>query len=86
MSSKKGIHTSPVTDKVLDAIREYVKKNPRLSPTIRDLQAITGVTSSSVLRYHLLVLEDRGAIERIPGIARGIILKEPVPEGMEITQ
>jgi predicted transcriptional regulator len=78
-----GIHKTPVTDRVLDAIRKYVVENPRLSPSIRELQEITKISSSSVLRYHLMILEYRGDIERIPRIARGIILKDPVPDKKE---
>jgi predicted transcriptional regulator len=80
MPKLNGVHTTPVTDKVLDAIREFIKKNPGLSPSIRELQGITKISSSSVLRYHLMILEDRGDIERIPRIARGIIFRDSLQE------
>lgn len=56
---------------VLDAIETYWLEH-RFSPSIRDIMEITGITSTSVVRYHLLLLERRGCITRVPTIPRSI--------------
>lgn len=50
-----------------------------LPPSIRDLMSLTGTTSSSVVRFWLIRLEERGYVQRMPYISRGIIL---TPAGM----
>jgi repressor LexA len=58
--------------KVLEAIRQ----SKPLPPTIRELCSATGITTTSVVVYYLEGLERKGYIERVPKIARGILLTE----------
>lgn len=41
-------------------------------PSLRDIGAAFGITSTNGVSEHLDALEARGAIARTPGIARGI--------------
>lgn len=62
---------------VLTSIREYKEENG-ISPSIRDLMRLTGITSTSVIDYYLNLLEKEGLISRLSGISRGITLKGEV--------
>jgi len=65
----------PLENTSVLAVYEAIKKSKPLTPTIRELMKATGITSSSVVRYYLDKLEEAGLIERVPRVARGIILK-----------
>ena len=41
-------------------------------PTIRELVKITGLSSTSIVTYHLRFMEKQGVIERKKGVSRGI--------------
>lgn len=41
-------------------------------PTLRELAASVGLSSTSVVTHHLLVMERQGVIERKKGASRGI--------------
>ena len=43
-------------------------------PTVRDIQSGCGISSTSVVDYHLKVLEKEGRIRRDPEVSRGIEL------------
>ena len=45
-------------------------------PSIRDIAKGCGISSSSVARYNLKVLEEYKYIRREPNISRSIVLKE----------
>lgn len=45
-----------------------------IAPTAREIQAVAGVSSTSVVAQHLKVLSDNGKIIWYPGMARGIAL------------
>lgn len=43
-------------------------------PTIREIGAAVGISSTSLVNYHLLKLEDAGLIERSDAVSRGLSL------------
>jgi repressor LexA len=62
--------------KILGFIREFIDKRD-LSPTVREIQDGCGISSTSVVAYHLEALEEKGFIRCNREIARGIELLEP---------
>lgn len=54
------------TGKVLQAVMGYWRENA-IPPPIRFIQTVTGIRSTSVVRYHYKKLEKTGAIIRIKG-------------------
>jgi len=56
---------------VLAAIEQYLDEHG-YPPTVRELSVLCGITSTSVVSYHLWRLVAAGAIERDPGVSRGI--------------
>ena len=68
---------------ILDFIRQFLEERG-YPPTIRDIVAGCGISSTSVVDYHLSILEREGHIRRHPEISRGIELTDrshtlPVP-------
>lgn len=59
---------------VFRAIVQLTEKRCGLSPTIREIGKATGISSTSVVNYHVRKLEDEGRLERVPGASRGIIV------------
>lgn len=53
---------NPKLGQVYQAIRRYKVEHGGLSPSIRELCALTGVSSTSVLRYYLRQLQASGHI------------------------
>ena len=51
-------------DKVLTAVQEYWRENA-IQPTIRQVQSVTGINSTSTVRYHYQQLARHGAIKLI---------------------
>jgi SOS-response transcriptional repressor LexA len=51
-------------DSILQAIKDYWRENA-IPPTIRALQEITGINSTSLIRSYCLQLEKAGEIKRI---------------------
>ncbi len=69
---------------MLAYIRDFTARNS-YPPTIREITGGCDLSSTSVADYNLLCLEEKGYLNRIPGIARGIVLTErnrpePQPE------
>ena len=58
---------------IVDCILRFVK-DKGYPPTVRDIQNACGISSTSVVDYHLKVLEREGHIRRDPGVSRGIEL------------
>jgi len=56
------------------AVYDAIQNSHPLTPTIRELMDATGITSSSMVRYYLQKLDKAELIERVPNVARGIIL------------
>lgn len=63
---------------VLKFIRAYLEKNHH-APTDREIQEGMGFSSPSVARHYLGILERKGALQRHPNKARGIILPDARP-------
>lgn len=65
------------SERLLDAIVGFWKAFG-YSPSYRDLMATAGLSSASVVDYNLRKLRDLGYVSYEPGIARSIVLLEPV--------
>lgn len=69
--------------KMLEFLREFIDVN-RFPPTIREIGERVGITSTSVVKYNLDILERKGLIERNADISRGIrLLGDLVHDGVE---
>jgi len=60
---------------ILAFIREFLEEN-QFPPSIREIGKRVGISSTSVVKYNLEVLERKGYIERGRDISRGIRLLE----------
>ena len=58
---------------IIDFIHRFLVDNG-YPPTVRDIQSGCGISSTSVVDYHLRVLEKEGYIRRHPEVSRGIEL------------
>lgn len=76
-------HTPPSPPGVKRAaVLAYVRECAEVGrpPTIREIGRAVGITSTSVVNYHLRKLTEAGEIRRIPSISRGLVLTgAPVP-------
>lgn len=66
--------TKPLSDvqlRILDAIRQFVDENNR-PPTMREIQQLAGLSSPSLVKYHLDILMEQGHVSHRPGTARGV--------------
>ncbi len=57
--------------RILEFIRNFVEQRS-YAPTIAEIQQSLGISSSSVVKYHLDALEEEGIIDRTPGVARAM--------------
>ena len=70
---KRDPMLTPKQQAMLETIIRFKKEHDGLSPTIRELMALTGSKSTSVVEFHLEGLERGGRIRRIGvGTSRGI--------------
>ena len=60
-------------NRILQFLQEFIGVN-RFPPTIREIGEKVGISSTSVVKYNLDILEQRGLIERNREISRGIRL------------
>ena len=60
---------------ILEYIREFLNEN-HFPPSIREIGENVGISSTSVVKYNLDILERRGYIQRDPDISRAIRLVE----------
>lgn len=67
--------------RMLEFIQKFISEN-RFPPTIREIGETVGISSTSVVKYNLDVLERKGFIERNREISRGIRLAEELVERM----
>lgn len=58
---------------VLGSVVEYVAHHG-YPPTMREIQQELGISSISVVAYHLDALQDAGYLRRSPKISRSIVL------------
>ena len=73
-------------NEILEFIRETVAASG-MPPTVAEITAAMGVSSTNGIRGHLQALERKGAIELIPNASRGIRLldlEEEEPMGLPI--
>ena len=69
---------------IMAFLREFISEN-RFPPTIREIGERVGITSTSVVKYNLDVLERENLIERDREISRGIrIVAERLTEGIRV--
>ena len=67
------IHLSHYQWRILTAIQRYIAQHG-MSPSIRDISAGAGISSTAVVHHHLNILEGDGLISRQQGIDRTIVL------------
>lgn len=73
-------HRFPPTEKqkkLLDFIRQYMRDNDGIAPSFSEMAEHTSIPRGSLPRL-LFGLEQRGRIERMPGLRRAIILTDDV--------
>jgi repressor LexA len=72
--------------KILGFVREFTREN-QYPPTIREIGADVGISSTSVVNYNLNALQREGYITRDRTISRGIRLVESVLEsGLDLVR
>ena len=64
---------SPRQDGILDFIHKFMDEC-QFPPTVRDIQAGCGISSTSVVDYNLHILQREGFLRRLPEVSRGIEL------------
>jgi repressor LexA len=70
--------------KIMEFLRAFISEN-RFPPTIRQIGEDVGITSTSVVKYNLDVLERKNLIERDPEISRGIrLVADRLTEGIRV--
>ena len=67
-------------ERILAFIRQYGDEHG-FPPTIREIGKAVGITSTSVVKYNLERLEEKGKLERSDEISRGLRLKEDAAGG-----
>lgn len=65
---------------ILNCIRDHIAQK-HYPPTLREIIAVTDITTTSIVNYNLNRLEQAGYIARDPGVARGIRLTEQQRQG-----
>lgn len=60
---------------VLKDCKEFIGRYG-FPPSIRDIMEGTGINSTSLVRYYLNGLDEKGYIRRIEGISRSIVILE----------
>ena len=73
MVKKMMAQLSAKRKQIVDFILRFVE-DKGYPPTVRDIQSGCGISSTSVVDYHLKVLEKEGHIRRDPEVSRGIEL------------
>jgi repressor LexA len=75
MAKANGQLTEP-QQKILSFITNYVEQN-NVPPTIREIQYGTGISSTSMVSYHLKALERAQLLNRYERRSRGLVINEP---------
>ena len=75
MAKVNGQLTEP-QQKILSFITNYVEQN-NVPPTIREIQFGTGISSTSMVSYHLKALERANMLNRYERRSRGLVINEP---------
>jgi repressor LexA len=74
---------SPKQERIINFVTEYLN-DKGYPPTIRDIAAGCGISSTSVVAYNLNKLEQAGYIRRHGEISRGIKFLKPQQKGMKL--
>ena len=70
------------TAAVLRAIKAFWRKQG-FSPSIRDIQDATGISSTAVVKYHIVKLAQAGRLRWTPRVARSyVVLEEERSNGL----
>jgi len=80
MNAQQGI-LEDQQQRILECIREFIQERG-YPPTVRDIARELGISSTSVVDYHLRRLEQAGWIERDPRSSRGIRLTPAGARGL----
>ena len=75
MLGKRKKELSNIHKSIMKAIKRY-QAQKGYPPSIREIQAIAGISSTSLVDYHLDRLEEIGFIERDRGVSRGVRLTD----------
>lgn len=76
---------SPKRQRLIDFIHRFLRDNC-YPPTIRDIQNGCGISSTSVVDYHLTILEKEGYIRRHHEVSRGIEVLTRSPDSLSRLQ
>ena len=71
--------TGSLTDsqqRIMDFINRYVSMND-VPPTIREIQHGAGISSTSMVSYHLKALERANLLNRRERSSRGVMVRDP---------
>ena len=74
--AKSNPGLSEPQQKILDYINAYLEAND-IPPTIREIQHGTGISSTSMVSYHLKALERAQLLNRRERRSRGLVMNEP---------
>ena len=75
MAKDTGQLTEP-QQRVLAFISKYMEQNS-VPPTIREIQGGTGISSTSMVSYHLKALERAQVLNRYERRSRGLVINDP---------
>ncbi len=76
MSEPRASALSEIRQRMLDFIVRY-KEEHDLPPTIREIQRGLGISSTSMVSYHLKALERAQLVNRYHRRSRGLVLQQP---------
>jgi len=79
MVRRRSTTLSDKHKKILQFLSDYQAKNDR-PPSIREICAKVGISSTSVVNYDLDQLERRGYIKRVDRVSRGLRLTDKIRE------
>jgi len=65
------MRVSDTRQRIVEFIRDFVEQKG-YAPTMGEVQTALGLSSKSLVEYHLKALEEEGVITREPQVARGI--------------
>jgi len=74
---------SPKQERIINFVTEFLN-DKGYPPTIRDIAAGCGISSTSVVAYNLNKLEQAGYIRRHSDISRGIKFLSPQHKGRKL--
>jgi len=79
MARKKRKGLSERQKRILEFIEVFQRENG-YPPSIREIRDQTNITSTSVVNYYLVQLQEMGYIERDEHVSRGIRLLQPITQ------